>query len=284
MQNRESEAARISEIIAEAVRKVRETTPLAPSITNAVTIDYVANAQLAVGGSAAMVHMPDEGEFIAQAGGAVYLNVGTLMPIISETMTRTARALQKSGTPWVIDPVAIGIGSMRTDILLTFGECRPSIVRCNASEAIALAKLWGLAGEDAQAGVRGVDSTDEVDSARAAAVAIARHTGGAVAVSGKIDLVTDGHTVARCKGGSELLTYVTGSGCALGGVAAVYAAVTDPFTAALTATCIFNVASSRAAQTANAPGSFKVAFLDELYRASKDPQAVAQAEIALEEA
>ena len=110
-----------------------------------------------------------------------------------------------------------------------------------------------------------MDSTDSVDSAQVAAVALARHTGGAVAVSGEVDLVTDGFRVARVKGGSPLLTCITGSGCSLGGVAAIYATAADPFAAALTATVAYNLAADRAAQTAQAPGSFKVAFLDALY-------------------
>ena len=53
-----------------AMNKVREQTPLVPSITNTVTINLVANAQLAVGGSAAMVYLPDEGESLAKLGQA----------------------------------------------------------------------------------------------------------------------------------------------------------------------------------------------------------------------
>ena len=44
----------LHEQIADAVRTVRETTPLAQSFTNFVTINLVANAQLAAGGAAAM--------------------------------------------------------------------------------------------------------------------------------------------------------------------------------------------------------------------------------------
>ena len=44
--------------IIEAVEKVRTENPLAGSVTNGVTMDFVANAQLAVGGSAAMVYLP----------------------------------------------------------------------------------------------------------------------------------------------------------------------------------------------------------------------------------
>ena len=83
--------------------------------------------------------------------------------------------------------------------------------------------------------MRGVDSTDTVNAAKAAAAALAKWTGGAVAVSGETDLVTDGTVFAYSKGGSHFMEKVTGSGCSLGGVAAVYAAAASPFIAALTA-------------------------------------------------
>ncbi len=75
--------------IRQAVRDVRAENPMAGSITNSVTIDFVANAQLAVGGSAAMVYLPDEGECLVGAGGAVYINMGTLLPVYAETLPRT---------------------------------------------------------------------------------------------------------------------------------------------------------------------------------------------------
>lgn len=61
---------------------------------------------------------------------------------------------------------------------------------------------------------------------------------------------------------------VTGFGCSLGGVAAVYAAVASPFAAALAATAAYNLAGARASARVQAPGSFQAAFLDELYEAS----------------
>lgn len=66
---------------------------------------------------------------------------------------------------------------------------------------------------------------------------------------------------------------ITGSGCSLGGVAAVYATSASPFIAALAATNVYNVAGRRASQRTTAPGSFQVAFLDELYTAT--PQDIA---------
>lgn len=251
-----------------AVHAVRETAPLAGSITNFVTVDFVANAQLAAGGSAAMVYLPDEGEALAAMSAAFYVNVGTLMPSHEETMCRTASALHEAGKPWVLDPVGIGLGDTRVRILLHMREATPTIIRCNASEAIALAELWGLDVARRDAGVKGVDSTSSVDEARDAAVALARHIKGAVAVSGPVDLVTNGSFVARLSGGSPLMERVTGFGCALGGVAAVYAACADSFTAAVCASAAFDLAANRAAAKTHAPASFKVAFLDELYLAT----------------
>lgn len=257
--------------IVEAASKVRANNPMAGSITNSVTIDFVANAQLAVGGSAAMVYLPDEGECLVAAGGAVYINMGTLLPVYEETLPRTAAAAHAAGKPWVLDPVGIGIGSLRTELLRGFKPYKPAIVRGNASEIIALAGLWDLEGDASELSrARGVDTTDTVAAARDAAVALARYTGGAVAVSGESDLVTDGSTVAYSTGGSALMGKVTGFGCSLGGVAAVYATQADPFTAALAAVVHYNVAGTRAAAAADAPASFKVAFIDELYRAMPD--------------
>lgn len=251
--------------VAAAVQAVREANPLAGSVTNGVTMEFVANAQLAAGGSAAMVYLPDEAEYLVEASGAFYVNMGTLMPVYEETIPAATRKAVALGRPWVLDPVGIGIGSLRGRLLADMAACPPSIIRGNASEILALAALWGLS--DEQGCVRGVDATDEVAAARTAAVELARWTRGAVAVSGEEDLVTDGHTVATCRGGSPLMEKVTGFGCSLGGVMAVHAASADPFTAALASVLLYNLAGSRAAGAAQAPASFKAAFLDELYRA-----------------
>ena len=67
-----------------------------------------------------------------------------------------------------------------------------------------------------------------------------------------------------------------------GGVLAVYATQTDPFTAAVAAVNHYNLAGVAAAAAADAPASFKVAFIDELFRAT--PEAVAGNSIEIQEA
>lgn len=256
--------------IRQAVEAARKECPLVPSITNTVTINLVANAQLACGGSAAMVYLPDEGEAISSICQAFYINMGTLFPVYAETLPRTIRALADAGKPWVLDPVGIGLGSLRTELLRQMKAMPPAIIRGNASEIIALANLWGLDTGVAKDGVRGVDATDSVDSAVVAARELARFIHGAVAVSGEVDVVTEGDVVIRSYGGSPLFTRVTGSGCSLGGVCAVYAAVTDPLTAAITAVNMYNAAGKIAERKSNGPGSFEKIFLDTMYNLSAD--------------
>ena len=78
--------------------------------------------------------------------------------------------------------------------------------------------MWGLAQHDSTVpGTRpaGVEAVDEVDSAVDAAKRVARHLAkyspvgaGAVAVSGAVDLVTDGERVFRLPGGSAMMTKI----------------------------------------------------------------------------
>lgn len=265
--------AYIREQIRLAAENARKSKPLAGSITNFVTVNFVANAQLAAGGSAAMVYLPDEGEGLAKMSDSMYINVGTLLPIYEETIPRTLNALHKLGKPWVLDPVAVGLGELRTKLLLQCKEYKPSVIRGNASEIIALAGLWQLGGR--------ADSTDTVDEAVAAAKALATWTDGAVAVSGAEDFITDGCHDAVSYGGSPMMECVTGSGCSLGGVIAVYIAVADPFIAAIAGTAAYNLAGRRAEAKAAGTGSFQQIFLDELYQAS--PEDISQNPISYKE-
>lgn len=237
---------------AEALSALRSAPPLVQCITNAVVTNFTANALLALGGSPAMCDIPGEAGMFAGLAGGVLVNLGT--PTAEQR--DAAREAVAAGTPWVLDPVAVGALPVRTALAHELLAARPAIVRGNASEILALA--------GAGAGGRGVDSTDSPEAALDAARALAIRTGGTVAVSGPVDLIVDADRTARVPGGSALLTRVTGGGCALGAAMAALLPVAQPFDAAVTASAIWAVASERAAAVAAGPGSFAVAFLDAL--------------------
>jgi len=256
--------------VLDAVKNVKAAKPLVCSITNYVTANFVANAQLACGGLAAVVYNSDEAEGLIKAGASAYINLGTLLPIHKDSMLYAAKMCAALGRPFVLDPVAVGLGSLRTEIAVGLKQYKPSIVRGNASEIITLAKMWSLLDSDKKGKVHGVESTDIVDDAKDAAVALAQYTGGAVAVSGSVDLVTDGSEVVRLYGGSPVMEIVTGCGCSLGGVMAVYSCVAKPFVAAVAASALYKFVGSRVAFKSDGPGSFYVNFIDGLYSASAE--------------
>jgi hydroxyethylthiazole kinase len=236
---------------------LRETAPLVHCLTNTVVQTITANALLAVGAAPAMVDEPAEaGEFAAVAS-AVLVNVGTVQQRTAEAMRIAARAAGDAGTPWVLDPVAVGGLTFRTELAAELAALRPTVVRGNASEVLALA--------GAGKGGRGVDSTATPDDALEAAGELARRTGGVVAVSGPVDVVTDGSRVVRIGGGSALLTRTTGAGCALGALVAAYvAAAGDPLTGTVAAHAHVALAAEIAADLADGPGTFPAQWLDAL--------------------
>lgn len=236
----------------EALTRLRDTAPLVQCITNAVVTGFTANALLAVGAAPAMCDLPGEAGVFAGVADALLVNLGT--PTAEQR--DGAREAVRASAAWVLDPVAVGALPVRTALAHELLEHRPAIVRGNASEILA------LAGEGV--GGRGVDATDGPEAAAGAARALALRTGGVVAVSGPVDLVTDGDRVIRIGGGSALLTRVTGGGCSLGAVMAAFLGVCRPLDAAVAASVLFADASERAAARAEGPGAFAVAFLDAL--------------------
>jgi hydroxyethylthiazole kinase len=236
---------------------VRTTAPLVHCLTNTVVQTITANALLAVGAAPAMVDAPQEAGDFAAVASAVLVNVGTVHERTAEAMRLAARSADAAGTPWVLDPVAVGALAYRTALAEELLASRPTVVRGNASEVMALAGVG--------AGGRGVDSTAGADDAAAAAVAQALRTGGVVAVSGVTDLLTDGQRTVRVGGGSPLLTRTTGAGCALGALVAAYLAVCDdPLTGAVAAHAHVALAAEAAARVAEGPGTFAALWLDAL--------------------
>lgn len=119
---------------------------------------------------------------------------------------------------------------------------------------------------------RGADSADPVAAAEAGARDLAVRTGAVVAVSGPVDYVTDGTHAFRVANGDALMPRVTALGCSLNGLIAAFLVGQPALHATVAALVYFGLAGERAAQRAQGPGSFQVAFLDALY--SLTPQEV----------
>ncbi len=238
------------------VAAIRENGPLVHAITNYVAMDLSANALLAVGASPAMIHAEEEAAEFAGLASALLINIGTLSTPWVRGMESAAEAAQKKGTPVILDPVGAGATHFRRRVCNELLD-RCNVVRGNASEVLALV-------EEAASG-KGVDSTDSAEAVFEAARRMAKDRGLVVAMTGEVDVVTDGQRSARIRGGHPWLTQVTATGCALSAILAAGCAVApDRYEAALATLALFKDAGERAAEEAKGPGSFRVGLLDAL--------------------
>ncbi|WP_172328275.1 hydroxyethylthiazole kinase [Mangrovicoccus sp. HB161399] len=241
---------------AEALSRLRAATPLVQCITNFVAMNYAANVMLAAGASPAMVHAAEEAGEFAAISGALTVNIGTLSPDWVAGMTAAVDGANAAGVPWVLDPVACFATRYRGAVSRDLAARKPAIIRGNASEILF---LGGGSGSG-----KGADAGDPVAAASGAARALAGQVGCVAAVTGPEDFLTDGTRALWIMGGAPVMPLVTATGCALTALMGGYAAVAQPFEAALSALMHFAVAGERAATRAAGPGSFVPAFLDAL--------------------
>ena len=205
------------------LEKVRAATPLVHCITNYVTVNDVANALLACGGSPIMSDEPRDVEDITTICGGLCINIGTLNASSIQGMHLAGERAKSLGHPVLLDPVGAGASVLRTETALAILEqIRPEVIRGNISEIKTLALGSGTTkGVDADA----ADTVTEhnLDSMVSFAKSFAQKTGAVVAITGAIDLVADGTTCYVIRNGRPEMSRITGTGCQLSAIAAAYA-------------------------------------------------------------
>ncbi|MDU1904181.1 MAG: hydroxyethylthiazole kinase [Dysgonomonas sp.] len=241
------------------LNSVREKSPLVHNITNYVVMNNTANGLLAIGASPVMAHSIDEVAEMASIASSLVINIGTLEAQWVKAMLIAGKTALDKGTPIIFDPVGAGATSYRTRVCeQIIEECKPSIIRGNASEIIALC--------NSNVQTKGVDSTDSSDSALESARLLANQTNAVVVVSGETDYITDGKTTELVKNGNPLMARVTGMGCTATAVVAAFAAINpNMLDAAAHAMSTMGISGEIAATKSRGNGSMQVNFLDELY-------------------
>ena len=212
---------------ADLLHDLRQKNPLVQCMQTPVSMDITANVLLAVGAAPAMVCSEEETPAFLPKADALYVNMGTLTAARVGEVNVAVEHATRLKKPWVLDPVACGGTPHRTEHCAKAMKQRPTIVRGNGSEIIALASAACSSPPSvAGAGPRGADSTAKSIAALPAAEALAREFGSVIVISGAVDLITDGSGVCvNVGGGSELLTKITGVGCALSALVAAFLAV-----------------------------------------------------------
>ncbi len=248
---------------AELRERVKKNRPLVHHITNYVVMNSTANVTLAIGASPIMAHAHDEMEAMQAFSGALNINIGTLDEYWIESMLKAGKAASANGTPVILDPVGSGATELRTNTTRKIlDEVDVKVVRGNASE------IMSLSASDFK--IQGVDSLETVESAKEGAMALASELGKVIAITGKIDFITDGKTSYTVSNGDPMFGNVTGTGCAATTVISAFNAVEEnALIATTTALAFYGLAGEVAAKNSDGPGSFQVALYDALYSLEK---------------
>jgi hydroxyethylthiazole kinase len=242
-----------------SVRRVRETSPLVHNITNFVVMNNTANAVLAVGASPIMSHAHSEVEAMTAICSSLVVNIGTLDEYWVESMILAAREAGRLGHPWVFDPVGAGATPYRDEVSARILALRPTVVRGNASEIMALARANTTA-------TKGVDSTAASGEAVAAAQWLNREFGSVVCISGETDIIVSGSQIVYVHNGSTMMTRVTGLGCSASAVIGAFVATAaDSLRAVAAATALFAICVEIVAENSSGPGTLQLSLLDKLY-------------------
>lgn len=262
-------------MLEECLRNVRQKHPLIHCITNYVTVNDVANVLLAAGGSPIMADAVEEAAEITAVCSGLVINIGTLNAATIPAMYAAGKKAAELRHPIVLDPVGAGASALRTKTALDLMAQIPfSVIRGNISEIKTIAST--AAGVNA-GGTQGVDAAlsdavteDNLHEAAAFIAEFARCHHCIAAVTGRIDIVSDGAVCYAVTNGRAEMSRITGTGCQLSALTAAFIAANpdNQLEAVLTAVCMMGLCGELAferlgAQAGNA--SYRTAIIDTIY-------------------
>lgn len=260
--------------LASCLGAVRERTPLVQCITNFVTVNDCANILLAAGGSPTMAHDIREVEEAVTGVQALVLNLGAIGDV--EAMLLAGKRANQLGIPVVLDPVAAGVTSLRREACRRLlAELRFTVIRGNASEIRALALgAEGGSGVDVSAG----DAVTEENLSRGVELCrrLAESTGAVTALSGQVDILSDGTQTVLIRGGVPTMSRVTGSGCMLTALLGAFCGANPerPLAAAAAAVATMDLAGERAEarrlQNGTGNATFRTDLIDAVFNLTED--------------
>ena len=265
----------MEQILKTMLENVRAKTPLVHNITNYVTVNDVANVLLAAGGSPIMSDDADDVEDITSICGGLNINIGTLNKNTIPSMFLAGRKANALGHIVLLDPVGAGASRLRTDTAnRLMREVRFDAVRGNISEIKTLCTGSGTTkGVDADA----VDAVTEtnLDDGVALVKAFARQAGCIIAVTGAIDLVSDGERCWCIRNGRPEMSRITGTGCQLSALTTAFL-VANPehkLEAAASAVCTMGLAGEIAwanMQPGDGNSTYRNRIIDAIFNMTGD--------------
>ena len=233
-----------TKMLGKCIENVRKNVPLVHNITNYVTVNDVANVLLACGGSPIMSDEPDDVEDITSICGGLNINIGTLNKRTIEAMHIAGKKSNELNHIVLLDPVGAGASALRTNTAVDIMDnIRLDVIRGNISEIKTLALGSGTT-KGVDADVADAVTEESLDKSVEFVKNFAKTAGTIVAVTGAIDLVSDGDRCFVIRNGRPEMGRITGTGCQLSGMmtAFVVANPDNRLEAAAAAVCTMGLA------------------------------------------
>ena len=195
------------------LEQVRTKAPLIQCITNFVTVNDCANILLAAGASPTMAQdIREVEEAVAGADGLV-CNLGAIDFV--DSMILAGKQANELSIPVVLDPVAAGGTALRRELSARLlEEVRFTAIRGNASEIRALAGQMSR-GSGVDVAAWDAITAENLSQSVELISDLAQKTGAVIAVSGVMDVVSDGTQTVLLNNGCSTMARITGSGCML---------------------------------------------------------------------
>lgn len=194
-----------------SLEKVRVEEPLVQCITNFVTVNDCANILLASGASPTMAMDIREVEESVEIVQALVCNMGAIEHV--DSMILAGKRANELGIPVVLDPVGAGSTALRREaVQKLIKEVKFSTIRGNASEIKSIAGMSSI-GSGVDVSKEDIVSEKTLDKDIQVFETLAKSIHTVIAVSGKIDVVTDGQQTILIRNGCPTMARITGSGC-----------------------------------------------------------------------
>ena len=288
MQKKNTAKEQPGETLSIPLAKLRAAAPRIHCLTNAVSMQDIANLLLTVGSSAIMACDVSEAEEVTAICHGLLLNTGTPSKekfFACQLAGKRAAALCH---PIVLDPVGAGASSFRQNQLaLLLEQVHPDLIRCNLEEAITLLKLSdsflskqnpdvktefsstdynlsdtllseqntnikiNFSNTDYNFSHGGVESgvSADISAHQSIAVQLSRAYKTTVLVSGQTDVISNGTQLILVEGGDQRMRQITGGGCMLSALCTAFlSAGLEPVKAAESASILWKQAAQSAAQ------------------------------------
>ncbi len=211
----------LKDIVKKYIGYVKSTSPNVHCLTNVVTMQDVANMLLVAGGSAIMAQDKKEMEEITQISLATLINMGVPSDEKIAAYIVAGKTANRLGHPVVFDPVGVGASNYRKSCAEEIlKNVNPDIIRCNQEEAKI---LLGLNSEIVSNGVESSIKLTEREQEKTA-IALANKFDTIAFISGSLDTISDGNIVLKIDGGDSRMRRVSGTGCMLSALCALFAA------------------------------------------------------------